>query len=71
MRNGNLVHFAAYKNHIGVYPVPAGTAKLQKELAAYKSGKGTAQFPLNAPIPYALIAEMVKFLVKERAAKKS
>jgi uncharacterized protein YdhG (YjbR/CyaY superfamily) len=67
---GNLVHFAAYKSHIGFYPAPAGTEKFQKELTRYKSGKGSVQFPLDEPIPYELIAKIVKFRVKEQAAKK-
>ena len=62
---GNLVHFAAFKNHIGFYPTPSGTEKFQKELAAYKTAKGTARFPLDKPIPYDLISEIVKFRVRE------
>jgi len=53
--NGNLVHFAAFKNHIGFYPTPSATEEFQKELSPYKSGKGSIQFPLNEPIPYDLI----------------
>jgi uncharacterized protein YdhG (YjbR/CyaY superfamily) len=62
---GNLVHFAAFKNHIGFYPTPTGTEKFQKELSAYKVSKGTARFPLDKPIPFDLITEIVKFRVKE------
>jgi uncharacterized protein YdhG (YjbR/CyaY superfamily) len=62
---GNLVHFAAFKNHIGFYPTPTGTEKFQKELVAYKVSKGTARFPLDKPIPFDLITEIVKFRVKE------
>ncbi|HUP62007.1 MAG TPA: DUF1801 domain-containing protein [Thermoanaerobaculia bacterium] len=64
--NGNLVHFAAYKHHIGFYPAPSGTKKFQKELAPYKSGKGSIQFPLDEPIPCDLISEIVKFRVREQ-----
>lgn len=63
--NGNLVHFAAFKNHIGFYPVPSGIEKFKKELSAYEGGKGSVQFPLDQPIPYGLIARIVKFRAKE------
>jgi len=66
--NGNLVHFAAFKHHIGFYPSPTGTEKFQKELAAYKSSKGAVQFPLDKSIPYGLIGKIVKFRVKENLA---
>ncbi|HLO15378.1 MAG TPA: DUF1801 domain-containing protein [Anaerolineales bacterium] len=66
---GNLVHFAAFKNHIGFYPVPTGIEKFKKELSIYESGKGSVQFPLNQPIPYDLITKIVKFRVKENLAK--
>jgi len=66
---GNLVHFAAFKNHIGFYPTPSGTAAFQKELAPYKGGKGSIQFPLDQPIPYELMAKIVKFRVKEQKGK--
>ena len=67
--NGNLVHFAAFKNHIGFYPVPTGIEKFKKELSAYEGGKGSVQFPLDKPIPYDLISKIVKFRVKENSAK--
>jgi uncharacterized protein YdhG (YjbR/CyaY superfamily) len=67
--NGNLVHFAAFKHHIGFYPVPTGIAKFKKELAIYKTAKGSVQFPLDQPIPYGLISKIVKFRVKENLAK--
>jgi uncharacterized protein YdhG (YjbR/CyaY superfamily) len=67
--HGNLVHFAAFKKHIGFYPVPTGIEQFKKELAAYASGKGSVQFPLDQPIPYGLISKIVKFRVKENAAK--
>jgi uncharacterized protein YdhG (YjbR/CyaY superfamily) len=63
--NGNLVHFAAFKNHIGFYPVPTGIEKFKKELSGYKGGKGSVQFPLDKPIPYELISKIVKFRVQE------
>ena len=67
--HGNLVHFAAFKSHIGFYPVPTGIEKFKKELAAYKGGKGSVQFPLDQPMPYSLISRIVKFRVKENLAK--
>lgn len=66
---GNLVHFAAFKKHIGFYPTPTGTEKFQKELSLYKSGKGSIRFPLDKPIPFALISKIVKFRVKENLKK--
>ena len=62
---GNLVHFAAFKNHIGFYPVPTGIEKFKRELSVYEGGKGSVQFPLDKPIPYGLISKIVKFRVQE------
>ena len=62
---GNLVHFAAFKHHIGFYPTPSGTEKFQKEISPYQSGKGSIQFPLKQPIPYELIRKIVRFRVAE------
>ncbi len=70
---GNLVHFAAFKKHIGFYPAPTGTEKFRKELSVYEGGKGSVRFPLDKPIPLALISRIVKFRVEEnlqRAAAK-
>ena len=66
---GNLVHFAAFKNHIGFYPVPTGIEKFKKELAPYKTSKGAVQFPLDKPLPLALIRKIVKFRVAENLKK--
>ena len=65
---GNLVHFAAFKEHIGFYPVPTGIEKFKQELSVYKQGKGSVQFPLDQPMPYDLITKIVKFRVKENMA---
>jgi uncharacterized protein YdhG (YjbR/CyaY superfamily) len=62
---GNLVHFAAFKHHIGFYPTPSGTEKFNKELSVYRTSKGTVQFPLDQPMPYDLISKIVKFRVSE------
>ncbi|TCD03762.1 iron chaperone [Pedobacter psychroterrae] len=67
--NGNLVHFAGYKNHIGLYPAPSGMKQFEEEIAMYKTGKGTLQFPIDQPMPLDLIARIVKFRVQENEAK--
>jgi uncharacterized protein YdhG (YjbR/CyaY superfamily) len=66
---GNLVHFAAFKKHIGFYPTPTGIEKFKKELSVYDGAKGSIQFPLDKPMPYGLISKIVKFRVKENLAK--
>lgn len=66
---GNLVHFAGFKNHIGFYPTPSGIEKFKKELSIYEGAKGSVKFPLDKPIPYALIGKIVKFRVKENMEK--
>lgn len=63
-----LVYFAAHKKHIGLYPVPAGNPELE-ELSEYASGKGTAQFPLNQPIPFDLIEKIVKVRAQDCLAR--
>ena len=67
--NGNLVHFAAFKNHIGFYPTPSGVEAFKDELSRYQSAKGSVQFPIGEPIPFGLIEKMVKFRVKEARGK--
>jgi uncharacterized protein YdhG (YjbR/CyaY superfamily) len=67
--NGNLVHFAAFKKHIGFYPVPTGIEKFKKELSVYAGGKGSVQFPLDKPIPYDLIYRIVRFRTEENLTK--
>jgi uncharacterized protein YdhG (YjbR/CyaY superfamily) len=63
--SGNLVHFGAFKKHIGFYATPTGNQQFRKELAAYQGAKGSVQFPLDKPVPYGLVSKMVKFRVKE------
>jgi len=63
--HGNLVHFAAYKNHIGFYPAPSGIEAFKEELSEYKGAKGSIQFPIEKPLPYLLISRIVKFRVAE------
>ena len=67
--HGNLVHFAVHREHLGFYPTPSGITHFQAELAPYKSAKGSVQFPLDRPIPYALIRKIVKFRAAENAAR--
>ncbi|GAB3525499.1 iron chaperone [Emticicia fontis] len=67
--NGNLVHFAAFKNHIGFYPAPTGTEAFKEDLAPYKTGKGSIQFQLDEPIPYDLIKKITLFRVDENLKK--
>lgn len=66
---GNLVHFAAFKKHIGFYPTPTGIEKFKKELSAYEGAKGSVKFPLDKPIPFALISQIVALRVKENLEK--
>ena len=67
--HGNVVFFAGYKNHISVYPAPRANVQFKKELAAYKGGKGTVQFPLDQPIPYDLITRIVIVRLEEDAKR--
>ncbi len=67
----NLVHFAAFKNHIGFYPAPTGSEAFKKELSVYKTGKGSVQFPLDQPMPLTLVTKIVAYRVKETITKTS
>ena len=73
--HGNLVHFAAFKNHIGFYPAPRGIEAFKDELAAYEGAKGSVQFPLDQPLPLDLVRRIVQFRVADQLqnakAKKS
>jgi len=66
---GNLVHFAAYQNHIGFYPGASGIKNFTQELAGYQTSKGTVQFPLNQILPFELIEKIVRFRVQENLEK--
>ncbi len=66
--NGNLVHFAAFKKHIGFYPGATGIAAFQDELAGYKSANGSVQFPMDQPLPLDLVKKIVKFRVAQNLA---
>ena len=69
MQNGALVYFAAFKEHIGLYPPVRGDARLEKAVSPYAGEKGNLRFPLDRPIPYALIERIVKHRLKENLAK--
>jgi uncharacterized protein YdhG (YjbR/CyaY superfamily) len=68
--NGNLVHFAAMKNHIGFYPTSSPIVKFKKELSEFETSKGAIRFPLDREIPYDLVKKIVEFRVKENTSKK-
>lgn len=65
-----LVYFAGYKKHIGFYATPSGHREFSRELAKYKQGRGSVQFPLDQPVPYDLIRQMVEFRVLENESHK-
>jgi uncharacterized protein YdhG (YjbR/CyaY superfamily) len=69
LQGKHLVHFAAFKHHIGFYATPGGHEAFEKELSGYKQGKGSVQFPLDQPMPLSLISRIVKFRVKETKAQ--
>lgn len=68
--NGNLVHFAAFKNHIGFYPTPSAIVAFKKELSPFKQAKGSVQFPIDQPIPLDLVKKIVRHRVRENLEKK-
>jgi len=67
--HGNLVHYAAYKNHIGFYPGASGIKAFEHALSSYKSAKGSVQFPINEPLPFDLISEIVKYRVTDNVER--
>ena len=67
--NGPLVYFAAFKNHIGLYALPSGNVAFQEELKKYKTGRGSIQFPNDAPLPVELIEKIVRFRVRENGSE--
>ena len=74
VQEGNLIHFAGYNHHVGIYPGPRAIAEFQDELTKYKTSKGTVQLPLDKPIPVGLITKIAKFCVRrnlEKVAAKS
>ncbi len=67
--HGNLVHFAAFKKHIGFYPTPSGISRFKKELSKYETAKGSVKFPIDKPIPFDLIKKIVEFRAKENKSQ--
>ena len=67
--NGNLVHFAAHKAHIGFYPTPSAITRFAADLKPYQTSKGAIQFPVDHPLPKNLIKKIVEFRVKENMQK--
>jgi uncharacterized protein YdhG (YjbR/CyaY superfamily) len=66
----HLVHFAAYRSHIGFYPTSSGITHFKKELSRYELSRGTVRFPINEPIPFELVRKIVKYRVKENLKKR-
>ncbi len=64
-----LIYFAGFKNHVSVYPILSECPEFEDELTQYRSGRGTAKFPLNRPVPFPLIEKIVKFMVAENARR--
>jgi uncharacterized protein YdhG (YjbR/CyaY superfamily) len=64
--NGNVVYFGAFRHHIGLFPSPSGVPAFEKELSAYKTGKGSVQFPLDHSMPLSLISRIVKYVLYQR-----
>ncbi len=69
LRDTYLIYFAAYKKHIAIYPIPAGDPRFNEEISAYRSGKGTLQFPLDQSIPYTLIRKLIKFSLQDNLTR--
>ena len=63
--NGNLVHFGAFKDHVGFFPTSSGIRAFKRELSQYEVSTGTVRFPLDKPLPLSLVSRIVKFRVKE------
>lgn len=63
--NGNLVHFAAFRNHIGFYPAPSGDEAFNNDIASYRGAKSSIRFPIDKPIPFELIDRIVRFRITE------
>lgn len=66
---GNLVHFAAFKNHIGFYPTPSAIGEFAAELSKYETATGSIRFPLDEPLPYDLVRRIVKYRIEENVRK--
>jgi uncharacterized protein YdhG (YjbR/CyaY superfamily) len=62
-----LMYFAGWKKHVAIYPLPAGDAEFERDIAPYRAAKGTARFPLGKPIPYELIERLLALLIAQRS----
>jgi len=69
VHNGNLVHYAGYTGHIGLYPAPSGLERFGDEIARYKRGKGSVRFPLDEELPIELIRRIVAFRIEEQGGR--
>ena len=69
LNNTYLIYFAAYKNHLSIYPVPKGDDHVKKEISLYKTGKGTLQFPYDKPIPFDFVRKIVRLRILENQEK--
>jgi uncharacterized protein YdhG (YjbR/CyaY superfamily) len=67
----NLIYFAAWKEHVALYPIPPGSQAFKKELAPYVGGKGTVRFRLNESVPYDLVKKIVKYRLKQDSERAS
>jgi uncharacterized protein YdhG (YjbR/CyaY superfamily) len=67
--NGNLVHFAAFKDHYGFFPSPSVSDEFEKELRPYRTGKGTLRFALDEPLPWDIIKKVIHFRIEENLRK--
>lgn len=67
--HGNLIHFAAYRNHIGFYPAPSGINAFKEALSDYECSKGAIRFPMDRPLPLTLVRQIVQFRVRENSGK--
>ncbi len=70
LNGSNLVHFAAFKDHLSFFPTSSGVAKFQRELSSYKLSRGTIQLPLSEPVPYDLVERITRFRIEETREKK-
>lgn len=70
VQEGNLVHFAGHRNHLGFYPGPEAIRVFGKELNSYRTSKGAIQFPYDLPVPHDLVSRIVAFRVQENLSRK-
>lgn len=71
LNGNNLVHFAAFRDHLGLFPTPSSVEKFKEDLSSYHTSKGTIRFPLDQPVPYDLVERIARFRAEETRKKKS